>query len=179
MILGRCVLLAASSLLSSSFASAQLSKLDQVGERLAAKLKPLRPNPALVKVADLVLSDGARSPEGHYFAWYLSGSLQRFGSDFLLVADHLQFDDELAKLANPPNGYWAAEAIRAASPPIAADIVVLGTIEKKESSYLLNLRAIRLSTDAILDSEAQELHSSEFLESLSAAPFDTDGSVAL
>ena len=50
MILGRCVLLAASSLLSSSFASAQLSKLDQVGERLAAKLKPLRPNPALVKV---------------------------------------------------------------------------------------------------------------------------------
>jgi Gram-negative bacterial TonB protein C-terminal len=174
---GKCALVAASSLLSASLTSAQLSKLDEVGERLAIKLKPLRPNPALVKVADFVLPDGTHSPQGHYFAWYFSGSLQRYSTDFLLVADHSQFDDELGKIGDPPSPGWTPEAIHAASPPIAADIVVLGTIEKKESTYSFNLRAVRASTGAILDSEADALRSSEFLESLSAPPIEIDGTV--
>ena len=150
-------------LFSAAFACAQLSRLDELGERLAIKLKPLHPNPALVKVADFVLPDGTHSPQGHYFAWYFSGSLQRYSTNFLLVADHTQFDDELAKLGLPPSLGWTPEEVRTAWPGIAADIVVLGTVQKKESSYFFNLHAVRVSTGAILDSEVQELRSSRVL----------------
>ena len=130
-----------------------------------------------MKVADFVLPDGSHSPQGHYFAWYFSGSLQRYSTNFLLVADHTQFDDELAKLGLPPSLGWTPEEVRTAWPGIAADIVVLGTVQKKESSYFFNLHAVRVSTGAILDSEVQELRSSEFLESISAPPIEVDGTV--
>jgi TonB family protein len=173
--LGRFCFVLAAVLLCPGSPRAQLSKLDEFGERVAAKWKDLGPNPALVKVADFVPTDSAYSPQAHYFAWYLSGSLLRYGKDFLLIGDHIQFDNELSTINHPPNSPWTLEALRAASPPIAADFVMFGTLEKRESSYVVNFRAIRISNGEVVASDRAELHSSEFLESLSAPPLTTSG----
>jgi TonB family protein len=174
--LGRFCFVFAAVLLCPRSPRAQLSKLDEIGERVAAKLKDLGPNPALVKVADFVPTDSTYSPQGHYLAWYFSGSLLRYGKDFLLIGDHIQSDNELTNINHPPNAPWTLEALRAASPPIAADFVVFGTLEKRESSYFLDFHAVRISNGAVVVSERAELHSSEFLESLSAPPLKTSGS---
>jgi TonB family protein len=154
-------------LFSSSPASAQLSNLDEAGKRFAAEFKSLKPRPAVVNVADFSTSDNAYSPQAHYLAWYLSNSLEVRGKSFLRVPDHLQFDKNLAKLRNSSSSTLSLEDLQKVSAQIGGDYIVVGTVEKTGSSFMLELAAVRLSDGTLVDSGTVELRSSEFLDSLS------------
>src|SRR5437762_3749197 len=77
-------------------ASAQFSKLDDLAAQLDKELKPVKPH--LVAVADFRSIDGTAMPQGHYFAWMISNALQDRAKKRFAVANHKNFDTDLAKL---------------------------------------------------------------------------------
>src|SRR5260370_36081424 len=117
--------------------SAQFSKLDDASVQMAKRLKPLKPS--LVAVADFASPDDSASAQAHYFAWYLSESLQERGKKYLHVAEHQPFDKDIAKVLGPGSTTLTVQALHDAAPQIGVDVVVIGTVVKRDSSYLFEI----------------------------------------
>lgn len=159
-VLVSCVLQPPSSL-------AQISKIDDVGKRIAEKLESLKPHPAIVAIADFQSPDSGLAPQAHYLALCLSSSLAGHGKNFLSVTDHNEFDKQIAILKGSLTSAWSPEDFAQLSAKIDGDFLVLGTAEKENADFVLTLRAVRVRDGTLIDSETAKVHSSEFLESLS------------
>ncbi len=145
-------------------ASAQFSKLDDTSAQLAKRLKPLKPG--LVAVADFASLDGTASAQAHYFAWYLSQSLQECGKKYLHVADHKSFDKDMADVRGAASIALTSQILHEAAPRIGADIVIIGTVVKRERSYLFEITPVQVSNGAVLDTINTSIEVSGFLDSL-------------
>jgi TonB family protein len=148
--------------------SAQLRKLDETGEHFAGKFKSAKNHPATVAVADFASSDNTLAPQSHYLSWYLSGAIQASNKDSLLVADHLKFDDDIKTIKKSSDPRLEPESVSQILPSVGGDFLIVGTVEKHNTLFLLNLRALRVSDGSEVHSESVEISSSPFLESLSA-----------
>jgi TonB family protein len=167
-----CALLVAT-LIFPAVASAQFSKLDDVGEQLAKKLKPLKPK--LVAVADFSSPDGSATGQAHYFAWFLSSSIQEHGKKHLNVAEHNAFDKDLAKVLGSPSARLTSESFHDAASGIGADVVIIGTVVRRDSSYVFVVSPVQVSTSrTILEPVNTSMRVSEFLDSL-LTPFPAKG----
>lgn len=166
-----CLLFAA--FLFPAVASAQFAKLDDAGVRLARGLKPHKPN--LVAVADFASPDGSASAQAHYLAWFLSSSLQERGKKYLHVAEHKAFDTDIASILGAPSTPLTPQALHVAAPHIGADVVVIGTVVKRERSYVFEITPVQVSSGAILDTIKTSIEVTNFLDSL-ITPFPSKDS---
>ena len=145
-------------------ASAQLTKLDTIGKQLAAKFKHGKTRMA---VPDFSSTAGSLALQAHYLAWYLSSAIQVHASRHLRVTDHLMFDRDLANIENSQNYSLSPERLLQLSSQLHEDVLIHGTLEKKDSSYVLGMRAVLVPNGDTVDSQSVEIDASPFLESLS------------
>ncbi|HUL16734.1 MAG TPA: energy transducer TonB [Terriglobales bacterium] len=153
-------------------ALAQLARLDKTGKQFAAKFKHGKTR---VAVVDFSSPAGSLPSQAHYLAWYLSSALQVRANDHLRVTDHLEFDREIATIRNSSVTSLSPDALSEISSRINEDVLILGTLEKKDASYVLSMNAVRVSNGNVLDSESTEIDASPFLESLSIPLQPKDG----
>jgi len=158
-------------LLSATCASAQFSKLDDLASQVVKEVKPLKPH--LIAVADFRSADGTAALQGHYFAWMVSGYLEERGKKKFSVANHVDFDKDLAMLHIPVTALAPGSSLQALAPQIGVDIVVVGTIEKRDKSYVLQATLVRLSDRKSLTTLNQTIVVDDFLESF-VIPFPAD-----
>jgi len=151
-------------------ASAQFSKLEDAGAKLAKRIKPLKPT--LVAVADFASPDGSASAQAHYFAWFLSSSVQERGKKYLHVADHKAFDKDIANILGAAS---TPLTLHDAAPRIGADVVVIGTVVKREHSYVFEITPVQVSNGTVLDTINISLEVTAFLDSL-MTPFPSKDS---
>jgi hypothetical protein len=85
-----------SALACANITSAQFSKLDGLASQLTKELKPFKP--IVVAIVDFRSPDGSTLPQGHYSAWILSSYLEESAKNKFAVANHTDFDNDLAKL---------------------------------------------------------------------------------
>jgi TonB family protein len=154
------------------FTATELVRKDLFPE-LARKLKPLKPS--LVAVADFVSPDGSALAQAHYFAWLLSSSLQERGKKYLRVAEHIAFDTDIANILGAPSTPLTSQALHEAAPRVGADVVVIGTVVKRERSYVFEIISVRVSSGAILDTINTSVEVTGFLDSL-LTPFPSKDS---
>jgi len=147
-------------------ASAQLSKLDDASGRLAKELKPLKPH--LVAVVDFHSPEGNAVPFGHFFALLVSDFLKKREKQ-LEIAEHSAFDADLVHLGISPAGLVPGVSLQAAAPHLGADFLVIGTVEKRNTSYVLQLTPVRVADGSTFKSTIIELEASEFLDSFASA----------
>jgi Gram-negative bacterial TonB protein C-terminal len=155
---------------SAAVARAQFSQLDHLAAQLEKEVKPLKPH--LVAVADFRSLDGMTVPQGHYFAWIISNALQDRAKKKFSVANHKNFDEDLAKL-HLPAVLVPGDALQTAAPEIGSDIIVTGSIERSGNSYALHVTAVRLSDGKALETLSQTIVVNEFLDSM-VTPFPED-----
>jgi TonB family protein len=146
-----------------SAARAQFSRLDDLASQLAKDLKPVKPN--LVAVADFRPPYGSDMPQGHYFAWILSSVLQDRGKDKFAVANHVDFDSDLAKLKISTTSLTPGEAFRSTVPYLGVDVLITGTVERRDDAYVLQVIPIRVSDASSLDPLKFTIKATEFLGS--------------
>jgi TonB family protein len=151
-----------------SATGAQLSRLDDLASRLAKELKPL--NPHLVAVADFRSSDGAATPQGHYFAAVFSDYLRGHAKKKFTVANHMDFDRDLGKLHISAATFASAGAVRSNASLIGADVVVTGTVDHNAGSLRIDIVSVRIADQKSSRQLSQTLSANEFLESM-ATPF--------
>jgi TonB family protein len=163
---GFCVL-AFAGLLISPAASAQLSKLDDASGRLAKEFQPLKPH--LVAVVDFHSPEGNAAPLGHFFASLVSDFLKKREKQ-LNIAEHSAFDADIVHLGISSAGLVPGASLQAAAPHLGTDFLVIGTVEKQNSSYVLQLTPVRVADGSTFKSTTIELEASEFLDSF-ASPF--------
>jgi len=152
------------SFLSAMPGAAQIAQIREIVSRLDKELKPLKPR--MVAVVDFRSPDGANKVQAHYLAWLLSNTLEVDGRKKFAVADHRTFDRDLAQLHLTPEALIPGDPLRSAASSIGADVLVIGTLEKRGSSYFLEVTPVR-----VLDSEtfaplSTTLESTEFFESI-------------
>src|SRR5262249_12436478 len=128
------------------------------------ELKPLKPR--MVAIVDFRSADAANRVQAHHLAWLLSNTLAVGGGRKFAVADHRAFDHDLALLHLTPEDLIPGDPLRAAAASAGADLLVIGTLDKRGSSYFLEITPVR-----VLDSEAfaplsATLASTEFFESI-------------
>lgn len=150
-------------LLSSSVASSQFTKLDDLASQITRELKPFKP--LLVAVVDFRPPNGNTMPQGHYFAWILSSYLEERGKNKFAVANHVNFDKDLANLNISPSALIPGEALQSAAPHLGADVLITGTIEKRDNSYLLQVTSIHVADGKSLNPLSATIGLTEFLES--------------
>jgi TonB family protein len=149
-------------------AAAQFSKLDETGEQLAKKLKPLKPK--LVAVADFTSPDGSVAGQSHYLSWFLSSSIQERGKKYLHVAEHSTFNKDLAKQLNSSLTTATSQGLRDAASRLGVDVLIIGTVSKREASYFFEISPIKVADGYTLTTVKTSMRVSEFLESL-ISPF--------
>lgn len=166
-----CALVSAISLFP-SFTSAQTWKLDESGAQLVKEIRPLKLRH--VAVADFTSPDSTVSPAmAHYFALFLSDLMRQRDKKHVDVMDHSNFDAALIKLQIKPardNFVQLLETSQDDAVTKNADIVVVGTVVKRQENYLLEMTPVRRADGSPLDSVGVSVKLSEFLESF-AAPF--------
>ena len=155
--------LLAASLLSAAGASAQFSKLNDLGSEIVKELKPLQPH--LVAVIDFRPPYGSNSAQGHYFAWILSSILQDRAKKNFTVADHLGFDSDLSKLNISSASLVPGEALQSAAPNLGADLLITGTFEKRDNAYFLHVLPVRVADSKSLHPIETKIAVTEFLDS--------------
>jgi TonB family protein len=148
---------------SAALARAQFSQLDQLAAQLEKEVKPLKPH--LVAVADFRSLDGITVPQGHYFAWILSSILQDRAKKNFVVADHVGFDSDLAKLKISTTSLVPGEALQSAAPNLGADVVITGSFEKRENAYFLHVLPVRVADSKSLNAIETKIEITEFLDS--------------
>jgi hypothetical protein len=171
--ISRGILLVSLGLLFSPYSLlAQFSKLDDAGAQIAKELKHEKNNK--IAVADFRSPDGSANSQGHYFAWYLSGSIQESRKK-LKVLDHLAFDSNLLKSRNSAATTVFVEFLRNLGASTGADVIIIGTVERKGSEYLFQITPTRVANGTSLFSKSFSMNVSDFLESL-LLPFPAEGS---
>jgi len=163
--------LGAASLLSAICASAQLSTLDDFASNISRELKPLKPR--LVAVADFRPQSGGTQPQGHYFALLLSNFLEERSKKKFSVANHANFDTDLANLHLSAESLVPGPAFSSSASSVGADVLIIGTFEKRDRNYILQVTPIRVADGKVLSTRNQTFVSSPFLESL-FTPFPPD-----
>jgi TonB family protein len=167
----RLATLVAASLLPITSASAQLAALDGLASDISKELKSLKPR--LVAVADFRPVSGGTQPQGHYFALLLSNFLDERSKKNFSVANHGNFDTDLANLHLSAESLVPGPAFSSAASGVGADVLITGTFEKRDRNYILQVTPIRVSDGKVLAIRSQTIVSSEFLESL-VTPFPPD-----
>jgi TonB family protein len=145
-------------------ATAQIAQIDELISRLDKELKPLKPR--LVAVVDLRPPSGANKVQAHYLAWLLSNAMSADDKKKFAVADHKAFDDDLARLHLTPENLIPGDALRAAAPGIGADLLVIGTLDKRGNSYFLQIIPVRVSDSQTFAAISATFESTEFFESM-------------
>ncbi len=150
-------------LFSADASRAQFSKLDDLASQITKELKPLKPH--LVAVVDFRASDGADSPQGHYFAYLISEALRNHPKKKFVVAEHQSFDDDLAELhiTGPLGPDPAHPSINTS---ISADVLVIGTVERRGSVYVIQASPLLVAKNKIFSAVQQEIVRNEFLDSM-------------
>jgi len=152
-------------LLPSAFTcTAQFSRLDDLASQIAKEVKPLKPH--LVAVADFRSLDGKTSVQGHYFAWMVTDALRERSKKKFTVAGHKEFDDDLTKLKLSASTLVPGESLRSVAPHIGADILILGTIERRGSSYFLELTPVHTADGQTLATTCKSIVVNDFLDSM-------------
>lgn len=159
----RVGILFASPLLCATITLAQFSKLDDLASQLTKELKPFKP--IVVAVVDFRPADGSTVPQGHYFAWILSSYLQERAKNKFAVANHFDFDKDLANLNISPSALVPGQALESVTPYLGIDFVVTGTIEKRDNSYVLEIVPLRISGEKYLGQLVAAISVTEFLDS--------------
>jgi TonB family protein len=153
-------------------ASAQIWKLNEACTQLSKEIKPLKLKH--VAVADFVSPDATASTAmGHYFAILVSDLLRQSDKKHMEVLDHEAFDSALAKLqvnANAPDFVQAMKIAPSDAFRKGADVLVLGTVGKREGNYAIEITAVRRVDGSSLNPIRTSVKLTEFLESF-AAPF--------
>jgi TonB family protein len=152
------------SLLFQAPAVAQAAQVNDLISRLDKELKPLKPN--LVAVVDFRPPYDASLVQGHYLAWVVSTILATEKKKQFAVADHAALDADLARLHLTPQALVPGDSLRAAVPQIGADFLVIGTLEKRGNSYLLEITPVRVANSETFASLSATFESTEFLESM-------------
>jgi TonB family protein len=165
-------LLISGCLLGAETASAQFDKLDNLASGISKELKPLKPH--LVAVVDLRPPYGSTMPQAHYFAAILSSCLEDRAKNKFAVANHAAFDKDLEKLQVTVQSLVpGSENFRSAASHIGADILLTGTIEKRNDSYVLQITPVRVPDGIVLATHSQAIVASDFLDSF-VTPFPAD-----
>jgi TonB family protein len=117
-------------------ASAQFSKLDDLGNLIAKKLKSAKPH--AVAVADFIAPDGTSLGQGRYFASLLSVSIARHAKH-VPVIQHDSFDHFLAS-----DNFAAADlltplALGALHTQLGLDFLVTGVLEIDPDNYRVTI----------------------------------------
>src|SRR5262249_12233491 len=133
------------SLLGLTPGSAQIAQVRELVSRLDKELKPLKPR--MVAVVDFRSPNSAKV-QAHYLAWLVSNTLEVAAKKKLAVADHRAFDSDLAALHLTPEALIPGDPLRAAARSIGANLLVIGTLDKRDSSYFLEITPVR-----VLDSQ--------------------------
>jgi len=159
-------LLLAGTFLNSNPAAAQIPQLVELADRLAREIKPAKPR--LVAVVDLRPISGANSSQAHYFSLLLSSILQVQDKKKLKlnVADHLAFDTDLAHVHLSADALIPGDSLNASAGHIGADLLIVGTLEKRGNSYVLQLNPVRTASSETLAPLSSTFESNEFFESL-------------
>src|SRR5260370_32581996 len=113
--------------------SAQFSKLDDASVQMAKRLKPLKPS--LVAVADFASPDDSASAQAHYFAWYLSESLQERGKKYLHFAEHQPFDKDIPKFLCHGSTTLTLQALHDAAPHIRVTFSAFAPLVNPATPY--------------------------------------------
>jgi TonB family protein len=154
--------LATMGFLTSAGTLAQVSKLDDASSQLAKQLKPLKPR--LIAVVDFCSPEGEAVPLGHYFASTISDFLQQHEKKSH-VAEHAAFDADLANLRISCSNLVPGPSLQAAAPHLGTDFLVIGTIQKRNNSYVLQFSPVRVADGNALKPTFIEVEASEFLDS--------------
>ena len=155
-------------LLCAGNASAQFEKIDDLASQLTKELKPLKPR--LVAVVDFRSSDDSTKPQGHYFAWILSSYLEERSKHKFAVANHVNFDRDLANLNIPSSTLVPGEALQATAPHLGADVLITGSVERRGDSYVLQATPISVRNGKSLSVISQSIKMTDFMESF-VTPF--------
>jgi TonB family protein len=164
----RAAVLASCFLLFSEAVPAQFSKFDELAEQLSKELKPAKPH--LVAVADFRSMQEAGAPQGHYFAGLLSEFLRQRANKKFQVSDHSGFDRDLFRLNIAVGGLAPGASLEAAAPQIGADIVITGTIERRQGAYVLQVTPVGIANQVSLATLTQSIIEDDFLDSF-VTPF--------
>jgi hypothetical protein len=76
--------------------------------------------------------------------------LQESAKNKFAVADHLDFDKDLANLDLSPSALVPGQSLESVTPHLGIDVVVTGTIAKRGNSYVLEIVPIRISGEKSL-----------------------------
>jgi TonB family protein len=94
---------------------------------------------------------------------------------YLNVAEHNAFDKDLAKVLGSPSARLTSESFHDAASGIGADVVIIGSVVKRDSSYVFEISPVQVSSSrTILESVNTSIRVSEFLDSL-LTPFPAKG----
>ena len=164
----RLSILVISPMLCAATAFAQFEKIDDLASQLTKKLKPLKPH--LVAVVDFRPPYGTTMPQAHYFAWVLSSYLEQRSKNKFAIANHIDFDKDLVNLNISSSTLVPGEALQAAAPHLGADVLIIGSIEKRDDSYLLQVTPINVREGKSLSAISESIKMTDFMESF-VTPF--------
>jgi hypothetical protein len=160
--------------LSPTLAFAQFSNLDDLASQITKELKSLKPH--LVAIADFRPPYGSTMPQAHHFARILSSYLEERARSKFAVANHSEFDNDLARLNIPPSDLAPGETVRSAARHLTADVLLIGTIEKRDNSYVLQVTPIHFPDGNSLPRLTATVALTRFLESfVTPLPSDVRG----
>src|SRR5229473_776516 len=74
-------------------------------------------------------------PQGHYFAWILGCYLEARSKAKFTVANHIDFDKDLANLNITPSVLVPGEALQSAAPHLGADVLKCATTPMSSKSF--------------------------------------------
>ena len=157
--------------LSQKPAAAQVAQVGELVSRLDKELKPLKPR--MVAVVDFRPPYGADKVQAHYLAWLLSNTINADGKKKFAIADHKAFDDDLASLHLTPEALIPGDSLRAAAPRVGADLLIIGTLDKRGNSYFLQITPVRVADSETFPPLSATFASTEFFESM-LTPFPAD-----
>jgi TonB family protein len=82
------------------------------------------------------------------------------------VADHIAFDDDLTRFHLTRDALVPGDSLRAAAATIGADLLIIGTLDKRGNSYFLQITPVRVSDSKTLAPLSANFESTEFFESM-------------
>lgn len=121
----------------------------------------------MVAVADLTAPDGSASPQGDYFAWYLSVAILHHGGKKVPVTDHGNFDQVISSLGLTFPGALLQDSLRTLAKRARLDVLILGSLERTTERYSIALEAIRVADGKLLETNNVSFPRTAFIDSLS------------
>ncbi|HKV26298.1 MAG TPA: energy transducer TonB [Candidatus Acidoferrum sp.] len=102
--------------------------------------------------------------QGHFFAQFLTNSLEHYGKK-LLISEHKDFDDELAAAHITAANFASPDVTAALSGKVKEDVVLGGVVTRNQKEYTLEVSAVHISDGRILYANKATVQRSDFLDS--------------